>query len=124
MILQFRERTMQTLPVRQGPRPATTPGLPHSQIDQQPTGEGIRRRLAERVFALPGVSEGPTRISVPGARALLLDRATASGPAEAFFIGGEFAHLHPGEDHSLDVCLPPNLVAAAREAGWGGARPA
>jgi catechol 2,3-dioxygenase-like lactoylglutathione lyase family enzyme len=109
---------MQTLPVRQGPRPATTPGLPHSQIDQQPAGEGIRRRLAERVFALPGVSEGPTLISVPGARALLLDRATAGGPPEAFFIGGEFAHLHPGEDHSLHVCLPPDLAAASRDAGW------
>ena len=123
MILQYTEATVPTLPVRQGPRPATTPGLPHSQIDQQPTGEGIRRRLAERVFALPGVSEGPTRISVPGARALLLDRATASGPAEAFFIGGEFAHLHPGEDHSLHVCLPPNLAAAACEAGWAESHP-
>src|ERR1700682_5279567 len=123
MILQFRERTMQTLPVRQGPRPATTPGLPHSQIDQQPTGEGIRRRLAERVFALPGVSEGPTRIPAPGARALLPDRATASGPAEAFFIGGEFAHLHPGQDHSLHVCLSPDLAAAACEAGWAEPHP-
>src|ERR1700737_944440 len=123
MILQFRERTMQTLPVRHGPRPATTSGLPHSQVDQQPTGEGIRRRLAERVFALPGVSEGPTRISVPGARALLLDRATAGGPAEAFFIGGEFAHLHPGQDHSLHVCLSPDLAAAACEAGWAEPHP-
>src|SRR6202165_5036980 len=83
MILQFAEGPMQPLPLRPGPRPATTPGLPHSQIDQQPTGEGIRRRLAERVFALPRVSEGPTRISVPGARALLLARAAARGPAEA-----------------------------------------
>src|ERR1700694_2307605 len=100
MMLQFRERTMQTLPVRQGPRPATTPGLPHSQIDQQPTGEGMRRRLAERVFALPGVSEGPTRISVPGARALLLDRATAGGAPEALFLGGGVPAFHPGQDHS------------------------
>jgi catechol 2,3-dioxygenase-like lactoylglutathione lyase family enzyme len=96
----------------------TTPGQPHQQLDQQPTDRGIRRRLAERVFALPGVSEGPTRISVPGARALLLDRATAAGPAEAFFVDGEFAHLHPGQDHSLHVCLPANLATAACEAGW------
>jgi hypothetical protein len=123
MILQLTEATMQTLPVRHGPRPATTAGLPHAQVDQQPVGEGIRRRLAERVFALPGVSEGPTRISVPGARALLLDRAAAGGPAEAFFIGGEFAHLHPGEDQSLHVCLPPDLAAAACEAGWAEPHP-
>ena len=114
---------MQNLPVRSGPRPATTPGMPHMQLDQQPTDEGIRQRLAERVFSLPAVSEAPSGISVPGARALLLDRATAAGPAEAFFIGGEFAHIHPGADHSLHVCLPADLAAAACQAGWAEPHP-
>jgi catechol 2,3-dioxygenase-like lactoylglutathione lyase family enzyme len=54
---------------------------------------------------------------------MLLDRATAGGPAEAFFVGGEFAHLHPGEDHSLHVCLPPDLAVAACEAGWAEPHP-
>ena len=104
-------------------RPAATPGLPHKQLDQQPTDPDIRRRLAERVFALPGVSEGPTQISVPGARALLLDRETAQGPREAFFIGGEFAHMHPHDDFSLHVCLPPDLAQAACQAGWAEPHP-
>jgi len=111
------------LPLRNGGRPKTTPGLPHKQLDQQPTDPGIRRRLAVRVFALPGVHEGPTQISVPGARALLLDRATAGGPPEAFFIGGEFAHLHPGEDQSLHICLPADVAAAACRAGWAELHP-
>jgi catechol 2,3-dioxygenase-like lactoylglutathione lyase family enzyme len=93
------------------------------QVDQQPTDEGMRRRLAERIFALPGVSESPSGISVPGARALLLDRAAAGGPDEAFFIGGEFAHLHPDDDQSLHVCLAPDFAAAACVAGWAEPHP-
>ena len=114
---------MQTLPIRGGSRPVTTPGLPHTQIDQQPTDADIGRRLAERIFALPGVSEGPSGVSVPGARALLLDRAAAVGPDEAFFTGGEFAHLHPRDDHSLHLCLAPDMAAAACEAGWAEPHP-
>jgi hypothetical protein len=70
------------------------------------------------VFALPGVIEGPSRISVPGARALILDRATAAGPNQAFFVDGEFAHIHPGGDSSLHLCLPADLAIGAEGAGW------
>lgn len=72
------------------------------------------------MFQLPEVSEGPTRISVPGARALFLTEAAAAGPKEAFFVDREFAHLHPGDDSSLNICLPADLAAAAEDAGWGG----
>lgn len=123
MLLHLPPDEQPTLPIRQGPRPAVTPGLPHSQVDQQPSDDSIRDRLAERAFALPGVVEGPTRISVPGARALILDRALATGPDEAFFVGGEFAHLHPGKDHSLHICLPTSLARAACEAGWAEPHP-
>lgn len=113
------ETAIKNLPLRKGPRPATTTVQPHQQLDQQPTDSSIRLLLAERVFALPGVSEGPSRISVPGARALLLERADIAGPKEAFFVEGEFAHLHPGEDQSLHICLPVDVASAACEAGWG-----
>ena len=33
-------------------------------------------------------------ISVPGARAFVLEEEATGGPAEAFMIGREFAHLH------------------------------
>lgn len=103
---------------RRGVRPSTTNGPPHQQLDQQPLDDSVRQALAARVFALPGVSEGPSRISVPGARALILDRAIAAGPKEAFFVDGEFAHIHPGGDSSLHLCLPPDLAAGAERAGW------
>ena len=113
---------MSRLPVRRGPRPATTPTNPHTQLDQQPGDAGQREQLAIALFALPGVVEQPSLISVPGARALVLSEG-AGGPPEAFMIGAEFAHLHPGPDQSLHAMLPPGLVDEAIEAGWAELHP-
>jgi len=63
--------------------------------------------LAQRVFALAGVEERPSAISVPGARALWLREELPTGPQEAFMIGREFAHIHPIPDGSLHAALPP-----------------
>jgi hypothetical protein len=112
-----------TLPTRTGPRPATYPGMPHTQLDQQPSDELLRDALAARVFGLPGVVEEPSGISVPGARALVLDQGLAGGPRDAFLVGREFAHLHPGEDHSLHMALPEALAQAACDAGWAEPHP-
>ncbi len=111
------------LPRRSGPRPQTTPTNPHTQLDQQPTDPGLAEHLASRVFALPGVSEEPSRISVPGARALVLDAGEPAGPPEAFLIEREFAHLHPAPDHSAHAMLPLDVVEAAIEAGWAEPHP-
>ena len=110
------------LPRRVGPPPTTTPTNPHTQLDQQPTDPAQREGLAAAVFALPGVVEQPSQISVPGARALwLTDEET--GPPEAFMIGREFAHLHPEPDQSLHMMLPPALAEEAIEAGWAEQHP-
>lgn len=110
------------LPQRRGPRPRTTPTNPHTQLDQQPDGDEQRRRLAEAVFALDGVREQESRISVPGARALWLE-AGADGPPEAFMIEREFAHLHPGDDQSLHLMLPAPLAREVIDAGWAELHP-
>lgn len=109
---------------RRGASPATMPRSPHMQLDQQPTDTQIRRELARRIFSLPGVEEQPTRISVPGARALCLRPDLPGGPAEAFMVGREFAHLHPEHDSSLHMMLPPELAAEAIQAGWAEFHPA
>ena len=88
------------LPERSGSRPRTTPTNPHTQLEQNPEPEVVEE-LARRVFALPGVEERPSAISVPGARALWLRGDIAPGPQEAFMIGREFAHIHPMPDGSL-----------------------
>ncbi|MDQ3659576.1 MAG: DUF5519 family protein [Actinomycetota bacterium] len=111
------------LPRRQGPRPSTTPTNPHSQLDQQPEEPSTSAALAQRVFALEGVEERPSIISVPGARALCLRDGLPAGPREAFMIGREFAHLHPSPDHSLHMALPPDVVRKAIELGWAELHP-
>jgi hypothetical protein len=111
------------LPVRAGPRPRTTPTNPHTQLDQQPTDTRFGQELARRAFALPGVVEEPSRISVPGARALVLAPGEPAGPPEAFLIDREFAHFHPAPDHSLHAMLPTQTVAEAVAAGWAEPHP-
>jgi hypothetical protein len=112
-----------SLPVRLGDRPRTTPTNPHTQLDQQPTDLAWVEELARRVFSLPGVIEQPSRISVPGARALVLAPEEATGPPEAFLIDREFAHLHPAPDRSLHAMLPAETVTEAVAAGWAEPHP-
>jgi Family of unknown function (DUF5519) len=111
------------VPPRRGERPHTTPSNPHTQLDQQPAHSTIRDALARRVFAWPDVEERPTLISVPGARALWLRDNVPPGPVEAFMREREFAHLHPGSDHSLHACLPLDLAQDAIAAGWAELHP-
>jgi hypothetical protein len=112
-----------SLPSRTGERPRTTPTNPHTQLDQQPSDLRWVDELARRVFSLPGVVEEPSRISVPGARALVLAPGEPTGPPEAFLIDREFAHLHPAPDHSLHAMLPTETVAEAVDAGWAEPHP-
>jgi hypothetical protein len=109
------------LPLRAGDRPRTTPTNPHTQLDQQPTDSHWIDELARRVFALPGVVEEPSRISVPGARALVLAPGEATGPPEAFLIDREFAHLHPapGRPAWPDPSHRSDALRPARRGGAG-----
>lgn len=111
---------------RRGPRPRTTETNPHTQLDQQPApadAVGLRDALARLLFALPDVIEGPSAVSVPGARALWLPPEAARGPRTAFLVGTEFAHLHPSPDGSLHAALPPLLAGEAVDKGWAEVHP-
>jgi hypothetical protein len=111
------------LPPRRGERPRTTPTNPHTQLDQQPVDVELVEELGRRLFALPGVVERPSGISVPGARALTLAPGEPMGSPEAFMVDREFAHLHPSPDHSLHAMLPPDVAQAAIDAGWAELHP-
>ncbi|MDC4206357.1 MAG: DUF5519 family protein [Candidatus Manganitrophus sp.] len=111
-----------SLPRRSGPRPRTTDTNPHSQLDQHPPASVIEA-LCSRLFALPGVIEHPSAVSVPGARALRLLPEAVNGPREAFMISTEFAHVHPLPDGSLHVALPPEVAQEVIRQGWGEQHP-
>ncbi len=106
------------LPVRAGERPLTRQPMPHQQLTQN-APRALQEALWERARALPGIRVAPSRVSVPGARAFLLEPGRRRGPAEAFIVEGEFAHLHPPCDGSLHLVLPPALAERVVERGWG-----
>ena len=115
------------LPARAGPRPKTSPApvgtsLAHSQLSQNAPAS-LQDQLIHRAAALEGVLLGETRISVPGARAFHLEAKAANGPKAAFMVEGEFAHLHPPEDGSLHLRLPPAWAQRALDGGWAERHP-
>ena len=110
------------LPERAGERPRVSWSIPQQQQSQNAPVE-LQERLFARIGGLPGVSGGPSQISVPGARAFLL--AGGAGPADAYLVpqAHEFAHLHPGYDGSLHLALPPEHAADLVAHGWGTPHP-
>lgn len=111
------------IPRRRGNPPATTQTNPHMQLDQQPDTDQPRTLLELALADLPEVTWRESQISVPGARALTLSRDRAGGPADAFMVATEFAHLHPAPDHSLHLMLPLDVARAAIDAGWAEQHP-
>ena len=107
-----------SLPQRRGPRPETTSQLPHSQLTQHGP-EDIVAALHSWCFSLPHVDNEESGISVPGARALVLDDNCACNH-KAFMIGREFAHIHPAPDSgSMHLKLSAEEADVVLAAGWG-----
>jgi hypothetical protein len=112
------ERT--SLPQRQRPRPQTNKNMPHSQIAVEPVPD-VNAELFRRAYSLPNVTNRPTVISVPGARALWLDDNLPLANPDAIVRGREFAHIHP--DGSLHVSLSPERAQEAIDTGWAEPHP-
>jgi hypothetical protein len=95
--------------------------MPHQQLDQNAPVE-LQELLFERIRGLPGVTIAPSGVSVPGARAFILD--APGKQSGAFMVGGEFAHLHPHYDGSLHLMLPQADANEVTAKGWGELHPA
>ncbi|WP_299637018.1 luciferase family protein [uncultured Ruegeria sp.] len=109
-----------SLPERTSPRPDTTSGVPHTQIGVEINAE-LAQLLLERVAQFPGVTLGPTRISLPGAVGFQLDPDMLLSQPSSIVGGFEFAHMHP--DGSLHASLDPEMARKAIKAGWAVAHP-
>jgi hypothetical protein len=81
--------------------------------------------MQEQVFelggSLAGVQVGNSLVSVPGARAFHL--TGCSQRHGACMIACEFAHIHPPDDGSLHMTLPPDLVNDVIANGWAELHP-
>lgn len=109
-----------SLPTRKAPRPQTTDGVPHVQIGVRANPD-LSEELIRRVAQFPGVTVGPTRVSLPGAIGFQLANDLPLANPEAIVGGREFAHVHP--DGSLHASLKPDVAHAAVKAGWAVAHP-
>ena len=106
------------LPHRAGSAPRVSWDIPQQQLSQNAPTD-LQESLFRRVRALPGIRGGESQISVPGARAFRLPAGT--GPDDAYLVPQvrEFAHLHPADDGSLHLALPPAQAADLVAHGWG-----
>jgi len=103
------------LPLRKGPPPKTTPGVPHVQIGVKPV-PAVHKEMFRLVFSLPGVENRPSIISLPGARGLWLSDSLKLVHPEVIIAGREFAHIHP--DGSLHIALSEKRAEQAIQKGW------
>ncbi len=99
---------------RQGSRPVTGDALPHLQFtDNSP--QAIYDELAEWLFALDGVTEAPSTISIRGTRgAIVSSSESASGEYE-------FTHIHPMDVYgggSQHLALLHDDAEALIAKGW------
>jgi len=106
---------------RDGQRPLTSNEGPQTQLTQQSSPE-LWGQLAARAFALDGVIEGHSQVSLASSRAVFLsdqadERATGTSLAPGQRL--EPLHLHGVFDTSLHVCLPPERGQALTALGWG-----
>lgn len=112
------------LSARYGPRPATTPHAPHSQIDQIPNDrQQLGQALLSALSALPGVETGGSRRAPPGTVGLYLRHGRPTERPRAFLLGHEFAHVHLEDDGSLHTVLPEPLRSNAIATGWAEPHP-
>jgi hypothetical protein len=109
-----------TLPERSGPRTQTSGSVPHVQIGVEPV-TAVNDELYRLAFAIPGVEDRPTIVSLPGARGMWLSDDIALAHPEAIVSGREFAHIHP--DGSLHAPLPYERALEVAEKGWGERHP-
>lgn len=114
------ESMIAPLPERSGPRTQTSGTVPHVQIGVEPV-PAVNDELFRRAFALPGVEDRPTIVSLPGARGMWLSDDIPLAHPEAIVSGREFAHIHP--DGSLHAPLPYERALEVAEKGWGERHP-
>ena len=101
------------IPKRPGPRPETTPDIPHTQIDVEPVQE-VHDEMIRRIYSVPGIEDRPSVVG--GWQGMwIADNVTIAKPS-AIIDEREFAHIH--NDGSLHIFLEPNRSHEAVDSCW------
>ena len=104
------------LPNREGEKPQTGPSMPHLQLSDNSNSETYDA-LADWLFSLEHVEEGPTRVSIPSTRAAWILESYDGVPPG---LSREFTHIHtepgPGSQH---ISLPKEVASEVIAKGWG-----
>ncbi|MEN9967250.1 MAG: hypothetical protein RL036_483 [Actinomycetota bacterium] len=108
------------LHARSGDRPETSKEGPHSQLTQK-APPAIWGQLVAKAFAIPGVKQGHSRVSMADSMAGLLVELpqihgawslATDGPVEVF-------HVHGVTDKSIHAVLPSKRAEEVIEKRWG-----
>lgn len=113
-------KTNTELPFRAGDRPETSKEGPHSQRTQN-ASPAIWGQLVAKAFAIRGVVQGHSRVSMADSMAgLLADLPQEHGPWSLATDGPvEVFHIHGVKDTSIHAVLPPSRSHKVVEKGWG-----
>ena len=112
--------TVANLPTRYGDRPETSKEGPHSQRTQN-ASPSIWGELVAKAFAIEGVTQGHSRVSMADSMAGLVVglpkehgawSLATDGPIEAF-------HIHGVTDTSIHAVLPSEIAMEVIKKGWG-----
>lgn len=106
------------LPLRPGERPATTDGIPHTQLnlDLVPS---VHEEMIRRIFSIPGLANEPSVILSWEGLWIASDIEIIN--PQAIISDREFGHIH--DDGSLHIFLEPNRAIEAIDAGWAVSHP-
>lgn len=103
----------EVLPIRSGPRPETSMGIPHVQIDVELVPE-IHQEMILRIYAIPGIEDQPSVVA--SWQGLSLNEDVGVVEPDALIGDREFAHIH--DDGSLHIFLDPRRANEAVKTGW------
>lgn len=108
----------ESLPIRSGVRPETTPNIPHHQINVDLIPD-VHEEMIRRIYAIPGIEDQPS--VVLSWQGLWIKENVTIAQSDALISDRELGHIH--DDGSLHIFLAPQRAIEAIEAGWAVSHP-
>ncbi|MCH8908834.1 MAG: hypothetical protein IH840_17245 [Candidatus Heimdallarchaeota archaeon] len=93
--------------------------MPHIQLDQL-ASPAIETKLASSIFSIDGLTQKPTRMSLPGARGIFLKSKSDAKLSLVLSSDGEIGHIHPAPElGSMHLQIAEDLANELIDNEWG-----